>query len=95
MAEVKRLVFDILKPHEPSIIEVCSELADLPAVDGVNAGLVETDKEVQNIKLTVEGADLSYDELERRVDELGGTVHSIDEAACGERLVEESVTPQG
>lgn len=95
MASVRRLVFDILKPHEPGLIEVCSGLADLEAVDGVNAGLVETDKEVQNIKLTVEGGDLDFEALEERIEELGGTVHSIDEAACGERLVEESVTPQG
>lgn len=95
MAEVKRLVFDILKPHEPSIIRVASSLADLQGVDGVNAGLVETDKEVQNIKLTVEGPDLDLDALEDRVEDLGGTVHSIDEVAAGERLVEESVTPQG
>lgn len=95
MAPVKRIVVDILKPHDPDIVEVASRLADLDGIEGVNAGLVETDKEVQNIKLTVEGEDLEYEELQERVEGLGGTVHSIDEVASGERLVEESVTPQG
>lgn len=91
---IKRLVVDLLKPHEPSIAEFATTVAATTGVDGVNATLIETDREVQNIKLTIEGDDIDQDEVEEEIDNLGGNVHSVDEVACGETLVEQSDTPQ-
>jgi hypothetical protein len=94
MTSVKRIVLDLLKPHDPDIREFATSAATCPGVDGVNAVLIETDREVQNIKLTVEGDSVDDDAVFEAVRDLGGTVHSVDEVACGERLVEESPTPQ-
>ena len=35
-----------------------------------------------------------YEAVEATIDELGGNVHSIDQVACGDHLIEESETPQ-
>jgi len=94
MPPVLRLVLDLLTPHDPGPVAYARRLADVDGVDGVNVALIETDKEVENVKLTVEGDDVRVDPIEAAVDDLGGTIHSIDEVACGERLVEESRTPQ-
>lgn len=94
MVEIKRVVLDVMKPHDPSVLEFADTTASCPGVDGVNAVLLETDREVQNIKLTVEGTNIDFDAVESSIDSLGGTVHSIDEVACGEDLVEESETRQ-
>lgn len=94
MAPIRRMVLDVLKPHEPTILEFAQDAAAIDGVEGVNAILVEIDEEVQNIKITVEGAEIPYDRLRERIDELGGSVHSIDEIVCGDRFVEESKTPQ-
>ncbi len=94
MAAIKRLVLDLLKPHEPSSVELAGAVADLDGVVGANATLLEQDKEVENVKLTVEGGNVRYDAVEEAVESLSGTVHSVDEVACGERLVEESETRQ-
>lgn len=94
MVEIKRIVLDVLKPHDPDVLEFGEETAACPGVDGVNVVLLETDREVQNIKLTIEGTDVDFDAVEARLEDLGGTVHSIDEVACGETLVEESETAQ-
>lgn len=94
MVEIKRIVVDVLKPHEPDVLEFGGKTASCPGVDGVNVILLETDREVQNIKLTIEGANVDFEAVETAIDELGGTVHSIDEVACGEVLVEESETRQ-
>jgi len=93
MAPIKRLVIDILKPYEPTTIEFAQDVSDLDGVKGVNATLLETDHQVQNIKLTVEGKDVDYEAVQGRIDELGGTVHSVDQIVCGE-MVEEIETPQ-
>ena len=94
MANVRRLVLDILKPHEPSITEFAQETEKIEGVDGVNAALIEIDEEVQNIKLTVEGEGISEDDVKKSVEDLGGSVHSIDEIVCGSKMVEQSETPQ-
>ncbi|QCJ45844.1 MULTISPECIES: DUF211 domain-containing protein [Haloprofundus] len=91
---IRRLVVDLLKPHEPDLVAVAEAVAESRGVDGVNAVLVETDREVQNCKLTVVGDGVDPTAVEETVDRLGGTVHSIDEVVCGEAMVEQSPTPQ-
>lgn len=91
---IRRLVLDVLKPYEPDILEFTVAIADCSGVDGTNTVLVETDRDVQTIKVTLEGGDLDADAIEEAIDNLGGTVHSIDQVVCGERVVEQSDTPQ-
>jgi len=87
-AKIRRVVMDVLKPHEPSIIEVAQRLAGLPGVDGVNISIYEVDRMVENAKITIEGADLEYGPILGLIEDVGGTVHSIDEAVAGKVLVE-------
>ena len=94
MPTLRRVTLDVLKPHEPSILAFTERVAEVESVDGVTASLIELDQEVQNIKITVEGAGLDYDAIEAAIDSLGGTVHSIDQVAYGEHVVEERRTPQ-
>lgn len=94
MARTRRLVIDLLKPHESPTRDFASQIADLDGVSGANAVLIETDKDVQNVKITAEGDDVRYEAVEDVVTQLGGTIHSVDEVACGDVLVEESRTPQ-
>jgi len=94
MAPIRRLVVDVLKPHDPPLPEFAERLATVESVDGINVSLVELDREVQNVKVTLEGESLSYDLVETAVEGLGGTVHSVDEVACGEYVVEERPTLQ-
>ena len=93
-AKVRRIVLDVLKPHDPSIIEVSQRLAGLPEVDGVNITIYEVDRKVENAKITIEGDDLDYEEILIIIEDTGGTVHSIDEAVAGKVMTEEVSTPQ-
>jgi len=93
-APVRRVVLDLLKPHDPTTLEFAQRVADAEGVTGVNATVIEVDAEVENVKLTVEGEGIDFDAVEAAVTELGGSIHSIDQVACGEHLVEESETPQ-
>jgi hypothetical protein len=94
MGNLRRLVLDVLKPLEPSIVEVVQLLADLEGVDGVNISIYEIDRRVENAKITVEGHDLRYKEIARIIEENGGAIHSIDEVAAGKVLIEDVITPQ-
>ncbi|MFB6203597.1 MAG: DUF211 domain-containing protein [Candidatus Nanohaloarchaea archaeon] len=93
MATIRRLVLDILKPHEPPMVEVTEALADLEGVSGVNSTLIEVDEEVKNLKITMEG-EIDEDEVRKTVKEKGASVHSVDEVVAGEKTVEKIETPQ-
>lgn len=94
MAAVRRLVIDVLKPHDPSLLQFTNHVADSTDVEGVTSSLIELDQEVQNIKLTFEGTDLDFDAIEEEIEHLGGTVHSVDQVACGEYIVTDRRTLQ-
>lgn len=94
MAPIRRVVLDLLKPHEPTSMTFAERVADCDGVDGVNAMLVESDRDVDTLKLTIEGEAVDFDAVTDAIDALGGSVHSVDEVACGDRLVEESATSQ-
>jgi hypothetical protein len=94
MAPIRRLVLDVLKPHEPAMVELAQQLVAVDGVDGVNATVVEIDRKVENVKLTVEGAAIDYGAVNETIDEFGATIHSVDELAVGDHLVEAGETPQ-
>ena len=94
MGNLRRLVLDVLKPLDPSIVSLVQFLADLEGVDGVNISINEIDRRVENAKVTVEGQDLRYDEIVSIIEENGGSVHSIDEVAAGAILIEDVITQQ-
>ena len=94
MVQIRRLVVDVLKPHEPPTLTFTQQVAEAESVAGINATLIELDKEVQNVKLTIEGESIEYDAVEAVIEDAGGTIHSVDQVACGEYIVEDAPTPQ-
>jgi len=94
MAQVRRLVVDVLKPHEPPLLEFTTSVAETEHVDGVTSSLIELDQEVQNVKLTFEGTDLDFGAVEEAIENLGGSIHSVDQVACGEQVVTDRPTLQ-
>ncbi len=94
MANIRRVVLDVLKPHVPSIIELSKELADLAGVDGVDISLIEMDQKVENVKITCEGSSIDYHKVEQIVKQSGGSIHSLDKISVGTSLIEEAITHQ-
>jgi uncharacterized protein len=47
------LVLDTLKPHEPSIIELATQLSELEGGTAVNISIYEIDRKVENAKITL------------------------------------------
>lgn len=89
-----RIVLDILKPHEPNIPSFAKFLSQLSGVDGVNITLMEIDKETENVKVTMQGDDLNFQEISDAIEQYGGSIHSVDEVVAGKKLIEEVTTPQ-
>lgn len=94
MANVRRLVLDVLKPHSPYMLEIAKQLADLDGVDGVDMSLIEMDQKVENVKITCEGDSVDYDNVEKVIKANGATIHSVDKISVGTTLIEEVTTHQ-
>ncbi len=94
MSEIKRLVLDVLKPHNPSMVELSKRLSIIEGVSGVNCTLDEVDQETESVKITIEGQDIDFDTVETAIREAGAAVHSVDSVSTGKKLVEEVKTPQ-
>ena len=79
MVQVKRLVLDVLKPHQPSAPEFCAAIAAAGGDCRVCLTVLEMDEKTETLQLTVEGEALDFDALQASIVELGGSLHSIDE----------------
>ena len=88
-APLRRLVLDVLKPIKgPTIIDVAEELANLDGVDGVNITVTEIDVETITITMVIEGSSIKFSEVEKKLEELGCVIHSIDQVVAGKKYVE-------
>ena len=94
MANIRRIVLDVLKPHSPSILEIAKQLADLVGIDGIDISLIEMDQKVENVKITCEGDSIIYEEVEAVIKTNGASIHSLDKISVGTSLFEEAVTHQ-
>ncbi|MFX1535985.1 MAG: DUF211 domain-containing protein [Promethearchaeota archaeon] len=94
MVSIRRIVLDVQKPHDPPILLLAAELADINGVDGVNITIFEIDRKVENVKLTIEGPSIPYEIIKMHIEAQGGVIHSVDEVAAGKAIVEEVKTLQ-
>lgn len=91
---IRRLILDVLKPHNPSVVELSEALSHLEGVEGVNVIIYEIDQQVENAKIVIAGSSISFESIKKKLEEMGATIHSVDEVAAGKRIVEEVRTPQ-
>ena len=78
-----RLVLDVLKPHEPSIIELANLLSKVKGVEKVHLLIVEVDAETETTKITIEGHGFRYNDVKRTIERYGAAIRSIDEVMVG------------
>jgi len=85
VVHVTKMVLDVLKPHQPSIVEMSKLLGEIEGVRAVNTVLREVDADTETVVLSVEGEELDYDEVLDVIEQCSASVHSIDEVSV-ERL---------
>ena len=79
MVFVKKLVLDVLKPHQPNALEFCEAIAKAGIDYRVRLMVLEVDEKTETLQITVEGNAIDAETLLARINELGGSLHSIDE----------------
>jgi len=75
------MVLDVLKPHQPSILELSKLLGELDGVSSVNTVLREVDADTETVVLSIEGPRLDYDSVLDVIEQCSASVHSVDEVS--------------
>jgi hypothetical protein len=79
MPVIKRVVLDVLKPHQPNALEFATAIAERHSGCRVTVTVTEVDDKTESTVVTVQSEDVPYTALVETIHELGASVHSIDE----------------
>jgi hypothetical protein len=79
MPLIKRVVLDVLKPHQPNVLEFARTLADKHDGCKVKITVIEVDEKTETTLIDIESDDIPYDAVVETIISLGASVHSIDE----------------
>ena len=79
MVSVKRVVLDVLKPHQPNALEFSRAIADVGDGYRVCLTVVEIDENTETLQLEIEGDSVDLEAVERAITCMGASLHSIDQ----------------
>ena len=79
MVFVKRLVLDVLKPHQPNALEFSQAIAKAGEDYRVRLTVIEMDENTETLQLEVEGSVIDFEAIEAAITSMGGSLHSIDQ----------------
>ena len=79
MVRVKRMVLDVLKPHQPNALEFSQAIAEAGDDYHVHLIVLEVDKSTETIQIELEGAAIDFELVQDAITNMGGSLHSIDE----------------
>jgi len=81
MPSVKRLVLDVLKPHQPNTLDFARAIASLGEDYQVDIHVLEVDEKTETVQVIIEGSNLDFELISSAIDENGASLHSIDEVS--------------
>jgi len=79
MVSVRRVVLDVLKPHHPNALEFARLIAEVGPGYRVRLTVSEVDEKTETLQVEIEGSAIDFDTIEATINNLGGSLHSIDE----------------
>jgi hypothetical protein len=79
MPTTRKLVLDVLKPHKPNALDFSIALAALGDDYRVTTTVTEVDRVTESTIVTIEGCNLCFDDIKSTIEQLGASIHSIDE----------------
>ena len=79
MVYVRRVVLDVLKPHQPNALEFSRTLASVGDGYRVRLTVVEMDEKTETLELEVEADSIDLEAIESAISGMGASLHSIDQ----------------
>lgn len=79
MVSVKRLVLDVLKPHQPNALEFSMAIAEVGDSYYVHVTVLEVDENTETLQIELEAKAIDFGAVQSAIADMGGSLHSIDE----------------
>jgi hypothetical protein len=79
---VKRLLLDVLKPRELSIIELSKAICSLNGINEVEVIVSEVDSKTETIKVTILGSKIEFDAISKVIEKYGVSIKGLDEISA-------------
>lgn len=79
MAKLRRIVLDVLKPHQPEVLDFAAALADSLDGCGVRLTVEERDEKTESVTVEVTGEEVKFEAVIAKINEMGGSIHSVDD----------------
>ena len=79
MVSVKKIVLDVLKPHQPNALDFSLAIAEVGADYRVRLTVLEVDENTETLQIVVEGESVDFEIVHSTISNMGGSLHSIDE----------------
>ena len=76
---VKRILMDVLKPRELSIVDLAKALGSVDQKGEVEIIVSEVDSKTETLKVTIRGSNIDYSLVSKIMDQYGVSVRGIDE----------------
>lgn len=79
MVTVKRIMLDVLKPHQPNSLEFAQTIAKVGNDYRVCLTVLEMDEKTETLQLEVEASAVDFEAIKAAITSMGGSLHSIDQ----------------
>ena len=79
MVAVKRMVLDVLKPHQPNALDFSRTIAEVGDDYRVRLTVIEVDENTETLQMVVESRAIDFEAVLSSINAMGGSLHSIDE----------------
>jgi len=79
MVFVKKIVLDVLKPHQPNALEFSQAIAAVGVDYRVRLTVLEVDENTESLQIEVTGDAVDFEAIQSIITSMGGSLHSIDE----------------
>ena len=84
-APARVIVIDVLKPHKPSILKLGRAICEDKTVKNANISVYAIDEKTESVKITLEGPDINYEEIQHIIEDHGAVIHSLDKVVLGSK----------
>ncbi|PIT85495.1 hypothetical protein COU36_02985 [Candidatus Micrarchaeota archaeon CG10_big_fil_rev_8_21_14_0_10_59_7] len=85
MGKIIHLDLDVLKPNEPSIMDLSKNLLKCRGVKTVDVSVREMDRKVETVRVALDGNDMNFNEIRAAIEHTGAVIHSVDHVISGRR----------
>ena len=85
--KIVKIILDVMSPAQQTIVDLVEILNGIEGVAQVEVSLTELEKNVEDLKVTLEGYGLDYEIIRSAIRDFGGVVRNVDNIVSAEEYI--------